>query len=198
MATADKKPLKMLLVGNMNSGKTTLMNRMARNNVPTHSVATIGFEYSGFSYNYDDDVNVRLNVWDAAGMERFRGILKMYYRGIDVCVIVLDDTDYDAIEHARYWIRQSRKYTDVPLLLVVNKTDIMKPDWHHPWLELCVEQDVAYIMGSAIYDTQQQWMRRFKPFLLQARKKQEALHGGSSPSGGVVLSTTTTPSKACC
>lgn len=74
---------------------------------------------------------------------------------------------------ASLWIRQSRKYTDVPLLLVVNKTDIMKPDWHHPWLELCVEHDMAYIMGSAIYDTQQQWMRRFKPFLLQARKKQE-------------------------
>jgi small GTP-binding protein len=162
--------LKILFVGNMNAGKTSLLHRLCRDNVPEMTVATIGFEYSGLSYEYPSSKEtINMNVWDAGGMERFRSIVGMYYRGISMACIVVDNADPDAESHVKYWIPESRKHTAAPLLLIVNKTDIPRDEQYaHPWLDISVEHDVCYVSGSAKEESQEVWMERLKPFLLAA------------------------------
>ena len=160
--------LKILFVGNMNAGKTSLLHRLCRDEVPETTVATIGFEYSGLTYTYPSKETIKFSIWDAGGMERFRSIVGMYYRGISMACIVVDNSDPDAESHVKYWIPESKRHTDAPLLLIVNKTDIDRGEQYHPWLDISVEHDVCYVCGSAKEESQEVWMERLKPFLLAA------------------------------
>ena len=65
---------KVLLLGNANVGKTCLANRFRTGTFEEYTDATIGV------YNWSKDIiykgqfneyNIRLNVWDTSGQERF-------------------------------------------------------------------------------------------------------------------------------
>lgn len=154
------KPLphvKIILVGDMMAGKTSLMHKICRDAVPAFISSTIGFEFNSVNRN-----GVKYNFWDTAGCDRFRSLIPQYYRGIDAVWIVVDGNDDDAEEHARYWVEESRKYTNSPLLLIVNKKDL---GIKKQWLDIATAMDVPYIYSSALKESQEEWFVKLSMFL---------------------------------
>lgn len=150
--------MKVLLVGDVGTGKTSIVERLCRDRVPEYVSSTIGFdfrttEYDGMTYNF----------WDAAGMERFRCILPMYFRGVSMTWIVVDSSSADAACQARYWALECRKHTDRPLVLVVNKSDL--PAAGHDWTAIAAELGIPYVRASVKSNSQLEWFAKLIPFL---------------------------------
>lgn len=67
--------------------------------------------------------DVKLQCWDTAGQDRFRSIVRSYYRGSAACLLVYDVTKRSSFEKALEWLREARENSDegMVITLVGNK-----------------------------------------------------------------------------
>jgi GTPase SAR1 family protein len=105
-----QKPLKILVIGDMHVGKSSLLLRFVRNAFNPNIRATIGVDYLLKTLTIDK-VDYLFQIWDtgtpppieiklhvapltpdAAGHERFRAITTSYYRTADGVILVYDCT----------------------------------------------------------------------------------------------------------
>jgi small GTP-binding protein len=107
--------LKILIVGNVGAGKTSLIQRYVGNPFQEHYKATIGVDFQ---------VKGNVTLWDIAGQERFGAMTTVYYRGADGAVVVIDWTNPESVNIAERWIADLKSKLDIPILLVANKCDL--------------------------------------------------------------------------
>ncbi|XP_034647460.1 ras-related protein Rab-36 isoform X3 [Trachemys scripta elegans] len=98
--TVGLKISKVVVVGDLYVGKTSLINRFCKDIFDRDYKATIGvdfeierFEIAGVPYN--------LQIWDTAGQEKFKCIASAYYRGAEVIITVFDLADIQTLEHTK-------------------------------------------------------------------------------------------------
>lgn len=121
---------KLVLIGDVAVGKSSLATRLCHNTFDRNYKATIGvdFEVEKFSVL---GVPISLQIWDTAGQERFKCIAAAYYRGAHVIVGVFDMTDLTTLNSAEKWINESLQTTaiDHPLIFLVGtKRDLITDD----------------------------------------------------------------------
>ena len=66
-AASSAMIMKIILVGNMNVGKTCLISRYVNNIVPTNTAPTLGTEFATKHVVMRDGRTVRAQIWDTAG-----------------------------------------------------------------------------------------------------------------------------------
>jgi small GTP-binding protein len=116
---------KILLLGDSSVGKTCLLLRYSEDKFIDNHITTIGLDYRLKIVNISPQTNVRLQLWDSAGQDRFKAITKNYYKGAHGIVLVYDITSEQSFLNIKNWISQIREYTDgVKIVLVGNKIDI--------------------------------------------------------------------------
>ncbi|XP_007578431.2 ras-related protein Rab-36-like [Poecilia formosa] len=95
-----QKMSKVVVVGDLNVGKTSLIKRFCKDVFERDYKATIGvdFEIERFQIL---GVPFSLQIWDTAGQEKFKCIASTYYRGAQVIVTVFDMADIQSLNHAR-------------------------------------------------------------------------------------------------
>ncbi|ELR14915.1 RAS and EFhand domain containing, putative, partial [Acanthamoeba castellanii str. Neff] len=86
-----QKALKILVIGDMHVGKSSLLLRFCRNAFNPNMRATIGVDYLLKTLTIDQ-VDYLFQIWDTAGHERFRAITTSYYRTADGVILVYDCT----------------------------------------------------------------------------------------------------------
>lgn len=108
---------KIVVIGNVNVGKTSLCQKYANGTFTSEYKATVGVDFV---------VKDSYQLWDVAGQERFSAITSAYYRGAAGALVVLDWNQADGVESAKKWIEDlHKKYTaDIPILVVANKCDL--------------------------------------------------------------------------
>jgi len=91
---------------------------------PVHDL-TIGVEFGSRTIQINGD-NVKLQIWDTAGQEKFRSITRSYYRGTAGCLLTYDITRRETFEHVSDWLDDCRKYSNpnIIIMLVGNKSDL--------------------------------------------------------------------------
>ena len=116
---------KILIVGSMASGKSSLLNRFV------DTAFTVGGPTAGVEFTVQTvDVrgnHVRLQIWDTAGQERAQSITRGYYRHAAAALIVYDVTDRVSFAQVPRWIHLVREFADNPdivLILVGAKADL--------------------------------------------------------------------------
>ena len=126
----EKKPydylIKLLLLGDSSVGKSSLLLRYADNTFSDNFITTIGIDFKLKTLNVDGKL-VRLQIWDAAGQERFRTITTAYYRGAQGILLVYDVTDQASFTHIQSWIDDIRSHSgrnDLNMMLIGNKCDL--------------------------------------------------------------------------
>ncbi|KAM9330017.1 ras-related protein Rab-36 [Gastrophryne carolinensis] len=121
------KMSKVVMVGDLYVGKTSLINRFCKNVFDRDYKATIGvdfeierFEILGMPFN--------LQIWDTAGQEKFKCIASAYYRGAQVIITAFDLGDIRTLEHTRDWLQDALKENEpksCTVFLVGTKKDTL-------------------------------------------------------------------------
>ena len=116
---------KVVIVGDSSVGKSCLLNRYVNDTFYENYSTTIGVDFDFRLVNLDEHV-VKLQLWDTAGQERFRSIVRSYYSGADIVIVVFDVCSTSSFSSVHKWMAEVRQYTpaDVVLQLVGNKSDL--------------------------------------------------------------------------
>ena len=119
---------KVLVVGEVAAGKTSLIKQYVHNMFTEIHKATIGVDFALKVVKLNETATVRLQLWDIGGQARFGSMTHIYYRDAHGCFIVTDLSDANGFHSARKWIRDVREKMDpthpIPMLLLCNKYDL--------------------------------------------------------------------------
>ena len=83
--------------------------------------STIGVEFLSRALKINGE-NVKLQVWDTAGDEKYRGIISAYYRGAKGVILVFDVTNADSFYRMQDIYRSINSSAE--FLVIANKTDL--------------------------------------------------------------------------
>ena len=117
--------LGILILGDTNVGKTSLLLNYTDNyEVGTH-VATVGIDFK-FKTIKVKDMDVKLQIWDTSGQERFKSLTKNYLNNADGIMFVYDITSKKSFEGVKEWIKEAESYGVYKQILIGNKCDLGK------------------------------------------------------------------------
>lgn len=117
---------KVVLLGNANVGKSSIIQRYISNTFSDYSNPTLGATFLSKVIDFDKKT-VKLNIWDTAGQERYNSLSITYCRNLNVCIFVYDITKKDSFEGIKRWYdRVKILFDDNTVLAVVgNKEDLI-------------------------------------------------------------------------
>ncbi|XP_061615775.1 ras-related protein Rab-25-like [Phyllopteryx taeniolatus] len=116
---------KVVLIGESGVGKSNLLTRFTKNEFNHDSRTTIGVEFSTRTVQLDN-CTIKMQVWDTAGLERYRAITSAYYRGAVGALLVYDISKHLTYESAERWLKELYDHADphIVVMLVGNKRDL--------------------------------------------------------------------------
>ncbi|KAH0792146.1 Ras-related protein Rab-5B [Histomonas meleagridis] len=120
---------KVVLVGQANVGKTCIVQRAVNGIFNDETANTLGASYTTLLISDGDTPISRLQIWDTAGQEKFRGMAPMYYRGCDVAILIYSIDDMSSFEEIESWyhsLKENIDKTSIDLYLVGNKKDLVE------------------------------------------------------------------------
>ncbi|KAI5190669.1 hypothetical protein NEMIN01_1134 [Nematocida minor] len=119
--------LKLLIIGESNVGKTSILQRFIENSFHKTFSTTIGIDFRSKTISVDNE-DIELQIWDTAGQERFFSITKSYYRGSDGIFLTFDLTSEDSFKALPKWISEVKEKLEekVPIFLLGNKKDLLE------------------------------------------------------------------------
>lgn len=116
--------LKVVLGGDAQVGKTSLIQRYCTGRFEPARSMTIGVDFHVYDLRVDESAT-RMIVWDMGGQERFTFARRAFYRGARAVGLVFDASNRASFYNLARWWRETREnLKDVPLLLLANKTDL--------------------------------------------------------------------------
>ncbi|XP_053202631.1 ras-related protein Rab-18-B-like [Panonychus citri] len=117
--------LKILIVGESDVGKSSLLLRFTDDTFHNEVPATIGIDFKS-AYITVDGVRVKLAIWDTAGSERFRSLTPSFYRGAHGAILVYDVTKRESFQKLESWFNELEVYStrdNMIKMVVGNKID---------------------------------------------------------------------------
>lgn len=116
---------KVVLIGESGVGKSNLLSRFTKNEFNHDSRTTIGVEFSTRTVQLSG-FTIKAQIWDTAGLERYRAITSAYYRGAVGALLVYDITKHLTYESVERWLKELYDHADphIVVMLVGNKTDL--------------------------------------------------------------------------
>ena len=116
---------KVLLLGDSTVGKTCFLMRYTDNTFQEIHMSTIGLDYRLKSMTLKSGKNVKVQIWDTAGQDRFRAITKNYFKGAHGIILIYDVTNQLSFDNVSNWINQIKEEASdkVTIFLVGNKID---------------------------------------------------------------------------
>ena len=117
---------KVLILGNSSVGKTSFLIRFSDDKFDPETLTTVGVDYKT-KYIKRKDKNVKMQICDTAGQERFRTIAKNLYRNADGIIVMYDITNKKSFQDIKDWIASINENLDtekIGLIIVGNKIDL--------------------------------------------------------------------------
>ncbi|OLS15665.1 MAG: small GTP-binding protein [Promethearchaeota archaeon CR_4] len=115
---------KIVLVGDENVGKSSLVRRFVDNKFTENYIPTLGFQLFLKPLTFRP-YTVELTIWDIAGQPSFEFVRRNYYSHSQGFMLVLDLTKSMADQHLEQWIAEVHAVCpEVPFILVGNKADL--------------------------------------------------------------------------
>lgn len=114
---------KIVMLGTSGVGKTALVTRWVESTFEPYSEPTIGASYVQTSLEVYGK-NLKVQLWDTAGQEKYRSIAPVYARGSFGAVIVFDLTSEQSFNEIPEWIKCADTGEKIPMILVGNKADL--------------------------------------------------------------------------
>jgi len=118
---------KIIMTGNYQVGKTSLVSRFVRNLFQESYQSTIGVDISEKVVEISDKIKVKFIIWDIGGqITQIAPYRKRFYEGANSAFIVLDRTRPETLKSIDIWYNDINKYVpeDINIIIIGNKTDL--------------------------------------------------------------------------
>ncbi|XP_052010598.1 ras-related protein Rab-28 isoform X2 [Xyrauchen texanus] len=125
----QERQLKIVLLGDGASGKTSLATRIAQEAFGKQYKQTIGLDFFLKRITLPGNLNVTLQVWDIGGQTIGGKMLDKYIYGAQGVLLVYDITNSQSFENLEDWLNMVRKAneesdTQPAISLIGNKIDL--------------------------------------------------------------------------
>ncbi|MFX1488460.1 MAG: GTP-binding protein [Promethearchaeota archaeon] len=120
--------LKLILTGDYEVVKTSLILRFVQNMFKESYHSTVGVEISKKTINLTENTEINFAIWDIGGqitqMTPFR---KRFYEGANAAFIVIDRTKPESLNSIQKWYNEISKYIgkETNIIIVGNKSDLI-------------------------------------------------------------------------
>ncbi|MHA1263791.1 MAG: Rab family GTPase [Candidatus Helarchaeota archaeon] len=115
---------KLVLFGNENVGKTSLVDRLVNNRFQENYISTLGYNVYEKQILYNN-VLISLLIFDIGGQEKFRPLRQKYATGANTALLVFDITSRSSFENLPNWKNDLGEFAGtIPFIVVGNKVDL--------------------------------------------------------------------------
>lgn len=155
MATKEKLVFKVVLCGQANVGKTTLLGALTTGAAPQRTNATIGVDFRWYEYDSQNGQKIKLQFWDTAGTERFQSSSPLTFRDARAIIFIYDITErrtFDSMETILGPALGSVGKIDPWVVVVGNKVDRQDTERQVPSAEVaqvCHRYNYTFMETSA-------------------------------------------------
>ena len=117
--------IKVILVGEMGTGKTSLINsaiglafQEKLNSTTTSSIVNKKMELKGKKYS--------INLWDTIGQEKYRALTKIFMKGAKIVIFVYDITSRHTFTELNFWFESTKEIINdnIVMGIIGNKSDL--------------------------------------------------------------------------
>ena len=118
--------IKVILVGESGTGKTSLINVAIGEKFDPNSQSTLLSTFVPKKYERNGK-NYTLNIWDTAGQEKFRAMTKIFTKNSKIVIFVYAINNRESFEIMKtYWVKSIKESLgDEPIIGIVgNKSDL--------------------------------------------------------------------------
>ena len=123
---SEKYVVRVLTLGYTDVGKTSILLRFTKNQFHEKYVSTIGIDFKSRPLKIGKNTTVKVLVWDTAGQEKYKGIVKSFYNKANGIILTFDICNKDSFERLDYWVQELKENAyleDLYIVLVGNKKD---------------------------------------------------------------------------
>jgi small GTP-binding protein len=113
-----------IILGDSEVGKTNIVSQFTQSQFDAESKPTLGVKPTNKITQVGCSA-VKVNIWDTAGLERYRALVNYYDSAVAV-LLVYDITSRKSFDNASRWLGEIRKHGDpgIVVMLVGNKSDL--------------------------------------------------------------------------
>ena len=136
---------KIIFVGDVATGKTSIISRIIDNPFNDSYEVSIGID-SMFKNIRFRGKNIKIEIWDSAGQEKYKGLIPSFVRNSSIVFIVYDISKRSSFDNIPNWISFINKIEKTTMILCWNKTDLNRE------VEINEGQDIAKREGLLFFE----------------------------------------------
>ena len=114
---------KIIFIGDAEVGKTAIIYRIIDNSFNGPYEPTIGVDFLTKNITFRG-TNIKLQLWDTCGQEKYRGLIPSYIRNTSIVFIIYDVSSKSSFDNIPNWINFIRNIENNTLVLCGNKIDL--------------------------------------------------------------------------
>ena len=116
---------KVLLLGNSDVGKNSLLLRYVDHIWSDTFVPTIGVDFKVKTLELENK-KIKMQIWDTAGQERFRNVISSYFRGANGIMLIYDVNNRDSFKSLENWLIEIEKNAseNISKIIIGNNNDL--------------------------------------------------------------------------
>ncbi|CAD8123052.1 unnamed protein product [Paramecium sonneborni] len=125
--SAYKYLFKFIVIGDSYVGKSCLVQQFLHDRPRQEHEATVGIEFGIKDINICGSI-IRLSIWDTAGQETFRSLIRAYYRSAIGVLLCYDCSSMQSFNGIEKWVQEVKNNgnENVVIALVCNKIDLQE------------------------------------------------------------------------
>ena len=102
----DVQKFKVVIIGESGVGKTSILNSYITDQYDPDITSTFSAQNVNKLVKLRDKA-INLNIWDTAGQEKYRSLSKIFFKGVDVAILVYDITNEKSFKELKeYWYKE--------------------------------------------------------------------------------------------
>ena len=120
----DGVDIKIVLCGDSQSGKTSFITRLTRNEFNNEFQPTFGVSFKSITHSYKEKT-FKLQLWDGSGQLNFKALIPLYYHPATTIIMVYDCTNKESFFNLKNYLIAIHEYYDnnIKLIILGNKSD---------------------------------------------------------------------------
>ena len=122
----NDKTLKVILVGDPHTGKTSIINQYINQTFSHEYLMTVGQDSEIKKLTIDSN-ELTLHIWDTAGQEQYSALNKLFIKKTNICILVYDITSKTSFNNLSKWyndVLSINKVDDLIFAIAANKSDL--------------------------------------------------------------------------